>query len=361
MVVSIKYQLEVIMVSWAKRIKIILFSILFFSQNALAELPTAKVTAIVLAQTLVLESKVEAVNQTTLAAQTSGQIQQILVDAGDVVSAGTLLIELKADNQQANVDAAKAGLTARNADLKDAKTSLQRAQNLFTKKLTAQQTLDDAKARYNISLANKQAAQAQLTSAKEQLNYTKIIAPYDGIVLERLVNLGEVVQAGTALFVGTSLNNLRVVSQIPQQDITAIRQYMSAEMLLPNGQSITLTNDAIQIYAYANAQAATFKVRMALPKQVENIFPGMYLKTRFKIGERQTLSIPQTALVKRAELRAVYVQDKQGKLHFRQIKVGANIDDNNMEVLSGLSVDEAIVIQPEQAINSLYSSRNNGV
>jgi RND family efflux transporter MFP subunit len=348
------------MVTLAKRVQFILFGILFFSQNAFAELTSTEVQSVNLAKTLVLESKVEAVNQTTLAAQTSGQIKQIFVDAGDVVKAGTLLIALKDDNQQANVDAAQAALKARIADFQDAKKSYQRAKNLFEKKLTSQQSLDDAKARFNISLANKQAAQAVLTSAQEQLSYTKIIAPYDGIVLERLVNLGEIVNAGTPLFVGTSLNNLRVVSQVPQQDIAAIRQYLSAEMLLPDGQKIAVNNDDIHIYAYANTQAATFKVRIALPQQVNHVYPGMYLKTYFKIGERQSLLIPKSALVKRAELRAVYLQDKQGQLHFRQIKVGDLVNNNNIEVLAGLSAGEKVILKPEQAIQLLYSSRKSG-
>ena len=328
------------------------------ANNALANsaIKTAQVQQITVDQTLVLSAQIEAINKTTLAAQTSGQITEIFFDAGDLVSAGSVLLKLKDDSQQANYKSAQALLKANKAELTDARNSLQRIKEIFLKKLSSQQDLDQAKARFNIAKANTDSANAQLKNAKEQLDFTIIKAPYAGIVLERLVNLGEVVASGTPLFSGTSLEQLRVVSQIPQQDIEQVRRFSQVNLDLPQGNVLITQTDALKFYAYASPQSATFKVRIALPKESQNLYPGMYLKAHFKTGTRKALVVPNSAIVKRSELRAVYVQDKQGKLHLRQIRTAAQINNEFIEILAGLSANETVVTEPQSAIKMLNNA-----
>ena len=339
------------------RIYIKIFSViclvLSYVSLANAAITTVQVQQLTIDQNLVLDAKVEAIHQTTLAAQTSGQITDIFFDAGDIVSAGSVLLKLKDENQQDNYKSAQAVLKASKAELTDARTSLQRITEIFSKKLSSQQDLDQAKARFNIAKANYDSANAQLNSAKEQLNYTIIKAPYAGIVLERLVNLGEVVAPGTPLFTGTSLNQLRVVSQIPQKDIEQVRHFSKVTLDLPQHKKLTQAQDALKFYAYASPLSATFKVRISLTKNTQNLYPGMYLKAYFKTGTRTVLVVPNSAIVKRSELRAVYVQDKQGKLHLRQIRTASRINNDFTEILAGLSINEVIVTQPLSAIKML--------
>jgi len=343
-------------------IKVIQASLVFMgciSYMVNAVITTIPVTQISLEQSIVLDARIEAINKTTLAAQTSGQITAIYFDAGEIVTAGSVLLKLKDENQQANYKAAQASLKATKAELTDASKSLKRIKKIFAKKLASQQTLDNAKARFNIAKANKEGAIAQLNSAKEQLNYTVIKAPYGGIVLDRHVNLGEIVSPGTPLFTGTSLSQLRVVSQIPQRDIEQVKHFSKASIELPQGEIFVQEQKALKFYAYANPQSATFKVRIALPKNNHNLYPGMYLKTHFKTGTRQALVVSNSAIVKRSELRAVYVLDKQGKLHLRQVRTGEQINDGSTEILAGLSEGEQIVVEPLKAIRALQNLAGN--
>ncbi|MDQ7049275.1 MAG: efflux RND transporter periplasmic adaptor subunit [Enterobacterales bacterium] len=328
---------------------------------------TTKVQALTLDHRIAIDAKVESVNQTTLTAQTSGQIAAIYFDGGDHVKAGSILLKLKDKNQKAGYQAAEAALKATKTELNDAKRSFERTKSIFAKKLTSQESLDSAKARLNIAKANNEAAQARLNAAEEQLNYTLIEAPYSGIVLERHVNLGEIVSPGTPLFSGTSLSQIKVVAQIPQVDMPLVKHYADAIIELPRvnmvsnihlsaetpTENIHISGKAISFYAYASANSSTFKVKLKLPEQSFNLYPGMYLKTHFKIGSIKFIAVPSQAIVKRAELRAVYVQDKLGKLHLRQIRVGKTIDQNLTQVISGLDVDEVIILNPLQAIGSL--------
>ncbi len=317
---------------------------------------------------ITIDAKVESVNETTLAAQTNGQIAAIYFDGGDHVKAGSILVKLKDKNQKAGYRAAEAALKAAKTELEDSQKSLARTQSIFAKKLTSQESLDTAKARYNIAKANYEAAQAHLNTAEEQLNYTLIEAPYSGIVLERHVNLGEIVSPGTPLFSGTSLDQIKLVAQIPQADMPQVKLFADALVELPKlavtakeqetnaNTPIQITGEAISFYAYASANSSTFKVKLKLPEQDLNLYPGMYLKVRFKVGSQEVVAVPSQAIVKRAELRAVYVQDKMGKLHLRQIRIGNPIDENLTRVIAGLEVGEMVVINPLAAIRALSNS-----
>ena len=320
-----------------------------------AKIDTYQVQKKQISQEIVLDAQVEAINKTTLAAQTSGQIMAIYFDAGDMVPANSILLKLKDNNQRANFNSAQAALKANKAELVDAKNSLRRIKNIFAKKLSSKQLLDNAKARFNIAKANYEGALAQLRSAKEQLSYTLVKTPYAGVLLERHVNLGEIVVPGTPLFTGTSLNKLRVVSQIPQQDIEKIRHYSDVIIDLPNGEKFNQQGDNLKFYAYASPLSSTFKVRIKLPKNSKTLYPGMYLKTHFKIGDRNALVVPNSSIIKRSELRAVYIQDQLGKIHLRQVRVGNEINTHFTEILAGLSINENVVIHPHHVIRELTS------
>ncbi|MBL4910944.1 MAG: efflux RND transporter periplasmic adaptor subunit [Alteromonadaceae bacterium] len=340
-------------------IKTIQAILILISCNSYADqvaIKTSSVQQLTIDQSIVLDAQVEAINQTTLSAQTSGQITDIFIDAGDIVNAGDILLKLKDDNQQASYKSAQATLKATKAELVDATKSLKRIKEIFAKRLSSQQDLDNAKARYNIAKANYDGANAQLNSAKEQLRYTIIKAPYSGIVLERHINLGEIVAPGTPLFTGTSLNQLRVISQIPQRDIKQVKQFSKAKIILPNGEKFVQQDNEIKFYAYASPQSSTFKVRIALPKENKNLYPGMYLKAYFKIGTRTALVIPSSALIKRSELRGVYVQDKKGRIHLRQVREGDSIEGDFVEILAGLSINETVITNPTSVITMLISA-----
>ncbi len=341
-----------------KTIQAILIVVSCNSYASQAQIKTSPAQKINIDQSIVLDAQVEATNQTTLSAQTSGQITEIFIDAGDIVAAGDILLKLKDENQQANYKSAQAALKAAKAELSDAKSSLIRIKDIFAIKLSSQQDLDNAKARYNIAKANYDGAKAQLNSAKEQLSYTVVKAPYAGVVLERHINLGGIVVPGTPLFTGTSLNQLRVITQIPQRDIEQVRHFAQAKIILPNNKKFIQQKDALTFYAYASPNSSTFKVRIALPKDNHDLYPGMYLKAYFKTGVRSALVIPSTALIKRSELRAVYVQDKKNNIHLRQVSEGGLIDGDFVEILAGLSAGETIITNPYSVITMLISANN---
>lgn len=288
------------------------------------------------------QGQVEAIQQATVSAQTSGRVSQLHVDVDDYVTAGTVIIEFTNQEQKQAVEQARANLEASKATEKQALASFKRAQNIFEKKLISQSEFDQAEQQKNTAVAAVKTRQAALKTAQTQLEYTLIKAPFDGIVTARYVEQGETVNIGTPLMSGLSLDHLRVITQIPESIAEQINGHGRAYVNLPDGTQVE-SND-LTLFPYADTVSKTFELRFNLPPKTPGLFPGMSLKVSFKVGEENTIMIPDAAIVHRGELTMVYVKRGDNQLP-RQIRTGQQ--NNNMtEVISGLMPGDIIALNP---------------
>jgi RND family efflux transporter MFP subunit len=180
--------------------------------------------------------------------------------------------------------------------------------------------------------------------AKEQLEYTVIRAPYAGIVSKRHVELGELVSPGQPVISGLSLQSLRVNVDVPQSMFHAIRTIGKAVVYV-DGERIAA--ESLTFFPVADAAANTFRVRVNLPDGAATLYPGMFVKVGFVVGETQRLLVPVEAVVRRSELSGVYVTDGE-TVTLRQVRLGRRYGDS-IEVLSGLSAGEDVATDPVAA------------
>ena len=302
-----------------------------------------------------LDGVVEAVNRTTVSAQTRGQVQEILFDIDDYVTQGTVIIRLKDTEQQAQLSQAEADLKAAGARYQEALDDYRRIRGVFEKDLVSQAEMDSASNALQEAQARRDASAAQLQQASEQFEYTQVRAPYSGIVTDRHVEVGETAHPGQKLMSGISLEQLRVTVDVPQSLIPAIRRIDKAGIQLPAGGWIEAVD--LTIFPYAHHSSNTFKVRLELPQGIEDLFPGMFVKANFIIGEREELLIPRSAVVYRSEVTGVYVIGPDGRISLRHIRLGHNIDDQSVVVLAGLDAGERVALDPIAAATRLKQQR----
>ncbi len=320
-----------------------------------ADLETATASKQETAREFWLDGVVEAINQTTLSAQTQGQVEEILFDVDDFVEAGQVLIRLKNTEQRAGLNQARADLKEAVARLQEAEDDFKRTKDLFARKLTSQSQLDKSTASLKSARARKDAATARLSQAKEQFEYTRVKAPYSGIVTHRHVEVGETASPGQKLMSGISLEQLRVTVDMPQSLIPVIREEGKARVLLPTGETIDGVD--LTIFPFADQSSSTFKVRVRLPDGVKGLFPGMFVKTAFVTGTKQYLVVPRSAVVYRSEVTAAYVVDKQGRVHFRHIRAGQLSSDDMLSIIAGLSPGDEVAIDPVAAAKLLKQQK----
>ncbi len=283
---------------------------------------------------VVVDALLEAVFQSTVSAQTSGRITEVLVDVDDYVNKGDIIVRFRDKEQQAEMKAA----TAR---AEEAEAAYKRMQELLEKKLVSKAEFDRARAALK-------AASAAREQAQERLEHTVVRAPYSGIVVKRHVEPGESANPGTALMTGLSLESLRAVANVPQAHIDTVRQHQRARVLLPGEPVKSVQGSKLTISPYAEPTTHSFKVRVDLPTGRHGVYPGMFVKVAFVTGEVERLLVPASAVVHRSEVTGVYVV-KDGEISFRQIRTGRALESGELEVLAGLDAGEEVALEPIRA------------
>ncbi len=316
-----------------------------------APLAVATVEQQVKPEMFVADAVIEAVHQATLAAETTGRIKQIFFDVDDVVTQGEVLLRFTDKEQQAGLARAEATLKEAAARLTQAQAAHERTQSVFARKLVARSALDKSSADLKAAQQKVKAAEADLKQAQQQLEYTVVRAPYAGIVVKRQVNVGEQVRPGTPLMAGFSLAKLRATSSVPQSVVAAVRKH--GEVRIGINKTTPMVSNNITVYPYADAVSHNFTVRAELLSVPAGVYPGMFAKASFVIGEKPRLLVPARAVVHRSEVTAVYVVDAQGRVGFRAVRVGRQFTDGDTgdrsEVLAGLEVGEQVALDPVKA------------
>lgn len=302
-----------------------------------------------LQETVRLDGVIEAVQQSTVSAQTSGTVMELPYDVDDSVAAGALIVRLEDSEQKARLNQAQAGLEEAQAGLADARQRFARIESIHERGLVSRQEFDQARNNLAAAQARLERAQAAVAEARQQLAYTRIVAPYGGILTQRHVELGESVNPGQPLLSGLSLEQLRVVVDLPQRYADSARAARKAQVTLNDGR--VLETGEMTFYPYANPATHTFRLRMTLTEPNGSLFPGMLVKVSVPVASRDTLWIPASSLIFRSELRAVFVMDHQGQPRLRQIRTGVR-EEGRIEVLAGLDEGERVVRNPQQLVGT---------
>ena len=291
------------------------------------------------------EAAVEAVVQANVAAQVSGRVLEMRVDAGQSVRKGDLLLRIEA--REASEAAAGAS-----AQYINAKAHFERMSNLRKQNYISQSALDKAKADF-------ESAQAAYGQAGVGLDHASIKAPISGVVAQRLIEQGEMASPGRPLLTLYDPAGLRVTASVPQYRLPAMRQVGAAKVEFPE---LKLWVDASSVSLLPTADAATHvsQVRVGLPDGLKNVIPGMFARVHFVLGRAERMTVPESAVVRRGEMSAVYVQDAQGALSLRQVRLGDGYAGSEIEVLAGLVSGEKVAVDSVKAgieLKSLASGK----
>lgn len=294
---------------------------------------------------LVLDGRLEAVSRSTVSAQVSGRVLEILFDVDDYVTKGEVILRFRDTEQQAALKQAEASLGEAEARANEAGQEFERIRKVYEKKLVSKAAMDKASADLEAARARLEAAEGAVSVAREQLENTVVRAPYDGIVVERHVELGELANPGQPLMTGLSLELLRAVVDVPQRYVASVREHRKARILVP-GADEAIAASELTAFPFAQERSHTFRIRVDFPSGQTGLYPGMFAKVAFHIGEQERLLVPADALVYRSEVTGVYVVDADGRVSLRQVRLGGRHPGERVEVVAGLVAGERIALEP---------------
>ncbi len=293
-----------------------------------------------------------------VSAQVPGRIEQVLVREGDNVRAGQILAVLDDDAQRASVDQAQAGVEAAQSeeaaaqtDAKFAASTLDRYRQLEAEKSVSPQEMDEvsqraeaAAARLTAMRAQADAAKAQESGARSMLGYTRLHAPFSGIVTTRMADPGTLASPGIPLLQVDQAGVLQLQASVDESVIGAIRKGMKVPVVITGAGSTSSTGTVTEIVPAADPSTHSFLVKIDLPPSGQ-LRAGMYGTAMFANGVRDAVLIPRSAVVVRGSLNCVYVLDAQRIAQLRYLTLGAP-QGALVEVLSGLSSGEKLVDTP---------------
>lgn len=319
------------------------------SMCVIAQQPvTVEVTRGSSAASAVYEGYIEAVTQTSIAAQVSGVIEQIAVSAGEQVRAGQVLLQIDATHAKQQQAAMTAQVDAVRAELHALTQELQRQKQLFARNYISKAALERVQAQQQAAAAQLKAQQAQAQAAQVTTDFFIIRAPYDAVVIDVPAMQGDMAMPGMPLLSLFDPKLLRASVAVPvaaaeqaqlsAKDTTALR-------VLHEQRALTVEN--IQVLPTADRATHTLRLRIGVANEKGDLFPGQHVKVMLPHAataeQDQRLFIPKAAVLQRAELTAVYVLSEQGKPLLRQVRLGV-ADNERVEVRSGLAVGERVLL-----------------
>ena len=313
-------------------------------------LASAPVTASAAAGTAGYDGTVQAVRQSVLAAQVPGAVVALPVKAGDAVKAGQVLVRLDARAARQGAEAGAAQVRAADASLEAAEREFARQKQLFERKYISQAALERAEAQFKAARAGAAAQLAQADAARTQADVHVIRAPYAGIVSEVAVVLGDMAMPGRPLVTLYDPAVLRVSAALPQAVAARLGADAPVAVDIPGSARPRLQPVRTQLLPAVDPATHTQELRLELPGGLQGVTPGMFARAWVPGADPagQRLFVPDRAIVRRAELSAVYVIGPDGKALLRQVRTG-RADGGLVEILSGVSAGERVALEPQAA------------
>jgi RND family efflux transporter MFP subunit len=306
------------------------------------------------ADALVLPGNIQALNSAPIYARTSGYVSKWFVDIGTPVKTGQLLALIDAPEVEQQLEAARADLQTARANQALADTTNTRWTTLLQKDAVSKQEADEKQGDLAAKRAVTNAAVANVGRLNALIGFTRLVAPFDGVVTSRSTQIGQLVTAGNAgaqpLFTVSDVSRMRIYVRVPQAYSGEIKPGLHVEMSLPEypGRKfdavLTRTADAV------DQQSGTVLVELQSPNPDRALKPGAYSQVRFPVsGVSGSVTIPAGAVLYRSDGTLVAVVQPNGEVRLHPIKIGRDSGDR-LEVVDGLAATDQVIDSPPDAI-----------
>jgi RND family efflux transporter MFP subunit len=328
------------------------------------EAPPVEVIKVDLApptQMLMLPGETRGWHNSTIYARVSGYVQKWIADIGDKVKKDQVLatidtpeLDAQLEAAQAQLKASEAEVTVKEADVEFAKTTFERWQG-SPKGVVSDQEREDKKARYAAASAQLNAARARV--ALDQANvdrltfltsYKQVTAPYDGVITERRVDIGDLVTAGstsnTTLLYGIAQpDRIRVFVNVPQTVSAEIADGTVAQVTASEHPGRAFEGKVTRTSRSIDRHARTLRVEVDLPNSDLALLPGMYVQVGFRLKPTSFVQVPAAAMIFRTAGPQVAVIGDDGTVKFRDVAI-ARDNGNFVEIASGLAAGDRVAL-----------------
>jgi len=288
--------------------------------------------------------------EAVLRAQVSGSVLQTYADQGQAVNAGTVLARIDASGIQDAYTSARAGLvSARNAADVAAK-DLARNEKLLAAGAIAERDIDQSRRASIAAQAALEDANSRLATAEKAYRSTTVTAPFSGVVSERPVSSGDVVQPGTALFTVVDPSSMRLEASVPAEQLASIRIGVPVNFTVSGYPGRQFVGRITRVNPTADPTTRQVRIYVSIPNEGRALVGGLFANGRMSTATKMGLVVPQSAVDVRGSIPSV-MRIRQGKAEKVQVQIGlTDKTSETIEVLSGLQAGDTLLLGAAQGI-----------
>ncbi len=306
------------------------------------------------ARELVLPGNVEAFETASIHGQVSGYVSEWRKDIGAKVKQGDILAVVDTPELDERIAVAQSELEKAKANLALAKVTAARWNSLRNTAAVSQQAADEKDSDARAKAAEVDAAQSNLDRLKAEKGFANIVAPFDGVVTARNIDVGSLVKAdsndGSSLFTVADIHQMRVYVPVPQSYAGAMKAGMKATLELPE-----YPNRAFDATVATTSHAIDRKSRSLLVELLADnkdgaLAPGAFARVHFQIPpDRNAVTVPADALLFRDSATEVATLGLDNRIVLKKVRIARDLG-SEVEIAGGLSQDERIVANPPDSI-----------
>ena len=306
------------------------------------------------ASALSLPGRIEAYTRAPLYSRISGYLKSWKADIGMSVKAGQVLAEIDTPDLDQQILQAKAELASTQANAAMSENTAKRWQSLQATNFVSSQAVEEKLADLNAKLAVVNASQANVNRLQALKNFSRIVAPFDGVVTVRNTDIGQLINVGGApgseLFVVSDVKRLRLYVNLPQNQVSNIQKGTTAKFTVPEqpGQVFTAT---VQSMSQAiSSSSGSMLVQLSAENKRGELLPGGYASVSFSIpAQANLLSVPPSALVYTKNGLLVATVNTENRVVLKPVVI-ARDHGNRLELLSGLEAHDKVIENPPDGV-----------
>ncbi len=283
-----------------------------------------------------------------IASRMMGVITAMKVQEGDRVQAGQVLAMVDDSDVVQKVKAAEKGVEAAAQQKSLADITYQRYKGLHDDRALTGQELDQAETQKNVTEMEYERARAMLREAQVYQGFTRIVAPFSGIITEKKADVGGMAVPGMPLFTLEDTSGYRVEANVDEQYGGIVKRGTQA-MITIDPRSRELSGTVSDVIPSVDPSTRTFLVKIAISGS--GVRNGSYGKVSIPVAKKDILLVNKKAVVQRGQLTGIYTVDSSSVITYRLVRIGRTYGDR-VEILSGINPGEKIIVNgAEKAVD----------
>jgi RND family efflux transporter MFP subunit len=303
---------------------------------------------------LELPARMEAWSRAPIYARVSGYLQRWTADIGTPVKAGQLLAQIDTPDLDQDLRQAQAQLANARTGLKLSENTAKRWQSLLASNAVSTQEADEKRGDFESKQSAVRALEASVERQQALKRYTRLVAPFDGVVTARNTDVGALVNAGGAagseLFVVSDLHRLRVYVRVPQRQIALIHRGSAAQLTVPERPGRMYGAKVESLSQAIHAGSGAMLVQLAVDNASGELLPGGFATVRFDLpSAKGSVMVPPGAVILGKNGAQVATVDASNHVHVKRVAIGRDLG-NAIELASGVTREDRIIDSPPDGI-----------